>query len=280
VTRIDPLSSADERPYEFPQLPIISASDIKPPPRKTEVEKYGSLLYLGIAGIVLVIGMVGWFAFGLWSLRGVWEDVYLLNDPSRPELDRVRAAQRLSRDSRLNDEQRMGMCLQRDLPPFARYLLAESVTTDAVAGDPRSFSLAVARSPDWPNWLRLLLTRRLASAAARGYAVPPGALVELAGHSDPMISLWASAAQALAAKDSAPAAIATLERAASDRKSTAELASLLLVAIRAPESERERRLDEITLWLRDHHPDSENIWKNWWISDGRIYKHGDSIPPS
>ena len=40
----------------------------------------------------------------------------------------------------------MEMSLKRDVPDLARYLLAESVSTDAVAHDPRSFALTVARS--------------------------------------------------------------------------------------------------------------------------------------
>ena len=58
------------------------------------------------------------------------------------------------------------------MPDQARYVLAEAVSTEAVASDPRAYSLAVALSPDWPDWLRLLLARRLAYGAARGYAHP------------------------------------------------------------------------------------------------------------
>ena len=50
------------------------------------------------------------------------------------------------------------MSLERDLPNLARYVLAEAVSTDAVAHDPWSYAFTVARSPDWqPDWLRLLL---------------------------------------------------------------------------------------------------------------------------
>jgi hypothetical protein len=30
--------------------------------------------------------------------------------------------------------------------------------------------------------------------------------------------------------------------------------------LRAPDDERERRLDEATLWLRHHHPQAIKIW--------------------
>ena len=74
------------------------------------------------------------------------------------------------------------MSLERDLPDLARYLLAESVS--AGLSRPRSPNVrvtAVARSPDWPDWLRLLLARRLTYGAGRGYAIPREALDELAG---------------------------------------------------------------------------------------------------
>ena len=62
-----------------------------------------------------------------------------------------------------------------------------------------AYALTVARSPDWPDWLRLLLCARLAYGAARGYAIPREALDELAHHADPMIGLWAACALALPA---------------------------------------------------------------------------------
>ena len=151
------MSQFDNGPFKFPTLPILSPAEVLPPPRLSQREKYGGLFYVGIAGLVLLCLMVGWFAYGFWSLRDVWEDVYVLHNPKRTEADRVQAAFRLSHDPRVNDGQRMEICLRRDVPDLARYLLAEAISTDAVASDPRSFSLAVARSSDWPDWLRLLL---------------------------------------------------------------------------------------------------------------------------
>ena len=187
-----PLSVFGESPNGFPKLPILSPAEIRRLRVSASARSTAGSSIVGIAGLVLLCLMVGWFAYGFWSLRDVWADVYVLHDPKRSEADRVQAAFRLSRDPRVNDGQRMEICLRRDLPDLARYLLAEAVSTDAVASDPRSFSLAVARSPDWPDWLRLLLARRLAYGAARGYAIPREALDELAGHSDPMIGLWAN----------------------------------------------------------------------------------------
>ena len=76
-------------------------------------------------------------------------------------------------------------CPSSGIPDLARYLLAEAVSTDAVARDPRNFAFTVARSSDWPDWLRLVLARQLACGAGRGYGIPRDALEELARHSDP-----------------------------------------------------------------------------------------------
>ena len=255
-------------PFEFPKLPILSPAEIPPPPRLSQREKYGGLFYVGIAGLVLLCLMVGWFAYGFWSLRDVWEDVYVLHNPRRTELDRVQAAFRLSRDPRVNDGQRMEICLRRDVPDLARYLLAEAISTDAVASDPRSFSLAVARSSDWPDWLRLLLARRLLYGAVRRYAIPPEALDELAAHSDRMIAVWAKATLGLLEARSDPAA--ALEQKSQIPGSAGELSVRLRNAIQSPAPERERRLDEVTVWIRTHHTQATKIWAGWNEVDGRL----------
>jgi hypothetical protein len=269
---VRPLSAFGESPFTFPKLPILSPAEIPPPPRKSQREKYGGLFYLGIAGIVLLLAMVGWFAYGFWSLRDIWDDVYVLHNPKRDEFDRVQAAYRLSRDPRVSDGQRMEICLSRDVPDLARYLLAESISTDEVAHDPRSFALAVSRSEDWPDWLRLLLARRLTYGAARGYAIPREALDELAAHADPMIGLWANSALALLAPPSDAAPATALEQASHRPGPTGELAELLLTAIRSPATEREAQLDRVTAWLRAHHAEAAPIWEGWHEVDGRLIR--------
>jgi len=185
----------------------------------------------------------------------------------------VQAALRLSQDPRVNDSQRMEMCLRRDLPDLARYLLAEAVSTEQLARDPRSYALAVARSPDWPDWLRLLLARRLAYGAGRGYAIPREALDELASHSDPMIGLWATYSQA-AQPGSHPQELAELEQAAEDPSDLGALARSLLVALFAGER-REQRLDTASAWLRRNHPQAASIWNGWkYELDGRLVRVG------
>jgi hypothetical protein len=263
----DPAVSAfGESPNGFPKLPIIDAG---PPRARSQSEKYGGLFYLGIAGLATLIALVSWFAYGFWQLRAMWADVYVLHNPERSEAERISAALRLSRDPRVNDVQLTEMCLKRDLPLLARYLLAEAVSTEAVARDPRAYALTVTRSPDWPDWLRLLLARRLAYGAGRGYAVPRGVLEELARHADPMIGLWATYALAVL-PDSGPNAAAALEEAARSPDERGKLAAILLAARSAPPGEQERRLDEATSWLRHHHPQAAEIWQRWEIRDGRV----------
>jgi len=167
----------------------------------------------------------------------------------------------------------MEICLRRDVPDLARYLMAESVSTDAIARDPRSFALTVARSPDWPDWLRLLFTRRLAYGAAHGYAIPREALTELAGHSDPMIGLWADCSLTLLPEPDSKAAVA-LEQVTSKPGPTAELAALLRAAIAAPQSEREARLNDASLWLRLRHPQAAAVWQGWKVAGGQIDRDG------
>jgi hypothetical protein len=139
-------------------------------------------------------------------------------------------------------------------------VLAEAVSTEAVARDPRAYSLAVALSPDWPDWLRLVLSRRLAYGASRGYAIPQVALEELEKSSDPMTRLWAEYALAVmpALKSTA---VAKLEEAARAGDENGKLATLLLAARNAAPKERERQLDEATQWLRHHHPQAAKIWR-------------------
>jgi hypothetical protein len=264
------LSVFGDSPNGFPKLPILNQAEL---PALTQREKYGGLFYLGIGGLLVLIALVGWFSYSVWAIRDVFTDVYLLHDSTRSEAERAQAAFRLSQNARLNDTQLMQMCLERDLPDLARYLLAQAVSTDAVAHDPWSYAFTVARSPDWPDWLRLLLSRRLAYGAGRGYAIPRDPLAELARHADPTISLWAI--YALAELPDADARWgAELEKAAMEKGERGELAVSLLAALRLPEPEREPRLDAAMRWMHHHHPQSAKIWQGWDVKNGQLVQEG------
>jgi hypothetical protein len=252
------VSSFGDGQNGFPKLPIIVLDSKQQPPR-TARDKYGGLLYLGIAGLAVLALLIGWFGYSVWRLKDVWTQVYVLHDSSRSDAERIQSALWLSRDPRVSDRQLMEICLHRDLPNKARYLLAEAVSTEAVASDPRAYALAVALSQDWPDWLRLVLARRLAYGATRGYMVPEMALDELAKHSDPMIRLWANYSLAVMPGLKTNAA-ATLAEAAQAPDDNGKLAAMLLAAKEARAEDREHRLDLATVWLRNHHPQAAKIW--------------------
>lgn len=239
----------------FPKLPILSPAELPP---RGQREKYGGLFYLGIGGLVVLVVMVAWFGYGLWSLRDVWSNVYVLHDARRPEPQRLAAALKLARSPNLGDDQRLALALERDLPDRARYSLALAVSADLAAEDPRGFSLEVARSPGWPSWLRLVLELNLARGVIRGYAIPPVALQELSRNDDPMIAAVALFSQAVA-RPSEPDARKALELQAADAGSTAGLARKLIDALDAPAPQREPLIDEIGHWLRQHHAPSAQV---------------------
>jgi hypothetical protein len=264
-------------PFRFPDLPIINPGFPTPPPApaRSQREKYGGLFYLGIAGLLFMVVLVGWFGYGVWSNWDIWMDVYAMHNASRPEADRIEAAYRIAGTPRVGDVQKLDMSLMKDPPELARYLLAESVSTDVVARDPRGYTMLVVRSEGWPDWLRLLLSRRLAYGAVRGYDIPPDPLDELKRRSDPMIDLWATYALAVLPRSGPdPVRTSELEKAAKASDAVGELAALLLAALRAPEGEREARLDDATTWLRHHHPQATKIWQGWTIRDHRLVREG------
>jgi hypothetical protein len=246
-------------------LPIVTPAEREQDQarRRSGRDKYGGLFYLGVAGLAVVLTLVGWFAWSAWSLRAVWRNVYVLHDQHRSEAERVAAAYALARDPRVNQRQYWDTCLRRPLPALARYVLAEALTAEAVKADPRGYALAVARSTDWPVWLRLLLARPLAYAATQGVPIPAAPLRELRDRQyDPAITLWADFALA-AAKPPDGDAAATLARAASGTAPDSAFATMLQEALRAEGTERIRRLDEASRWLRTHHPEAAKVWSGW-----------------
>lgn len=268
---VDPPQGTPTNPV-FPSLPIVTP-DAKP---RSQSDRYGGLFYLGIAGLVTLLALFGWFGFGLWSTRAVWANVYVLHDEHRPEPERVQAAYAISRDPHVNQRQLWDMCLRRSLPEIARYLLAEALTADAAVDDPKAYGLAVARSEGWPDWLRLLLTRPIAYAAGRGSPAAREPLVELTGSSDPAVVLWARFALA-ASLDGDAESGAILQRTGETPGPYQELAQLLVRALEARYDARKTLLDEATLWMRGHHPDAARVWKGWEIRDGRVVRSADAI---
>lgn len=259
----------------FPSLPIVTPD---PPPRtRTQAQKYGGLFYIGIGGLAVLIALVGWFGVRVWTLREVWTNIYILHDRGEPEVRRIEAAFALSRDPRTTAQQRWDIALRKELPELARYLIAESLGADVVTDSLRGYPLAVARSEDWPSWLRVLLTRPLALAAADGAAIAVEPLDELRKHPDPMVGLWAAFAEAVSPKSvqtaspkSVAAAVTMLDEAAKAPVPARELAELLRDARTASDDDRRALLDRATVWLRTHQPEAARIWKDWEVRDGKL----------
>jgi hypothetical protein len=254
--------------FNFPVLPIVTPGEAEP--RLSVRDKYGGLFYLGVIGLATVVALIVWFIWGAWSTRSVWINVYVLHDRNRSEADRVQAAYTLSRDPQVNQRQYWDMSLRRPLPALARYVLAEALRAEAVESDPRGYVLAVARSEGWPVWLRLLLARPLAYAAAEGSPIPARELRELRDrHYDPAIGLWVDFALA-ASRPSDGEAKAELARAASGNKLDSALARLLLEALWSEGEKRTQWLDEATRWLRANHPEAAKVWSGWTVERGRL----------
>ena len=258
-------------PFEsrFPSLPIVTSDA----PRKSAREKYGGLLYLGIGGLAVLVSLIGWFGWNAWTLRSIWTNVYSLHDPSKSEAARLQSAYELGRDPRVNQRQLWDIALNKDVPPLARYLVAEGLNAGAVEADPAAYGLSVARSEGWPDWLRLALARPLAYRAALGGRIPLSALVELDGRSDPVLSLWAAYAISAAGGKTGQDARARLGEAAGRGDANQVLAAKLLEALDAARpSDRLLALDAATAWVRRHHQDTAAIWEGWDVREGRVVR--------
>jgi hypothetical protein len=249
----------------FPELPILTPD----PPRTSLREKYGNLYYLAIAGLAVTLSVLGRFAYGLWATRDVWTAVYVLHEPTRPDLERIQAAWVLARSPSANDRQRVDIALRKEVPPLARYLVAEGLTSEAIRADPKGYALMVAKSEGWPDWLRLLMARPMAYGAGEGYRIAWEPLDLLRENPDPAIALWATYTRAVMAPGD-PSAARALAEAASKEGTFRPLATLLDGAARAEGAARVRKLDEATAWLRTHHPEAKTLWGGWEERGGKL----------
>ncbi|WP_161602236.1 hypothetical protein [Tautonia marina] len=257
-----------------PALPSLPVVTLEPWEQRSNLEKYGAFWYLALGGLVILAGLILWFGWGVWSLREVWRDVYVLHDPNRGVVERVNAADRLARNPETTERQRYDIAIRRDLPDLARYLIAESLTAEAATGDPRAYAMAVARSEGdgWPAWFRLLMLRPLAYGSGAGEAIEPVPLRELSEHDDPVIRLWALYTLAEASRYNRNEAN-QLRDAANQESPEAGLAAVLVQALDAEtDAERIDRLDEATRWVRRHHPGALAVWFGWDRFEGELVR--------
>jgi len=127
----------------------------------------------------------------------------------------------------------------------------------------------VARSPDWPDWLRLALARPMAYAATRGHAISRERLGELCRLDDAILRVWALYALAVQTRPDPQTAV-EIERVAKSSAPEHELAELLLAAIRTDEARRLEILDRATLWNREHHPATARLWQGCAVREGTL----------
>jgi hypothetical protein len=251
----------------FPSLPIVTPEET----RRTDAQKYGALYYLGVLGLAVVVALLAWFAWGAWSLRSVWANVFILHQPQRSEAERVQAAYALGRDPNVNQRQLWDIALEKPLPPLARFVVAEGLTADVVNDDPNGYAAAVARSENWPDWLRLVLLRPMAYRAALGRPLPREPLDELSRHSDPAIRLWASYTLAASQQGGDSKAVASLRSAADAEGPLQPLARDLVKALEARRlADRIRALDAATGHARTAQPDAARLWTGWTVREGSL----------
>jgi hypothetical protein len=258
-------------------LPIIARPTESPKSGRSASSKYGGVYWLSIFGLVVLSGLIGWFGIGFWQMRGVWRDVYTMNDAKAAIESRVDAAWELTRTSSVSQRQFFDLAISRVPPEPARYLCAEALTSGVVKSEPRGFAIAVARSEGWPAWLRVLMTRALVYAAADGVALPPDALDELRSNLDPGVRLWAEAAVAFGGGERAASARAFLLAAAEGDGWEGALARLLHQATSHPHGGSWDWLDRATEWMREGHPDARRVWAGWRAgTDGRPERAQDA----
>jgi len=266
-------------------LPIINAPD--PFERRTTAEKYGSAYYLGIAGLVIVVSLVTWFAVRVYALRAVWRDVYVLSDEKRSESERIQAAWRLAHDPDVTPVQAWDIALRKSPPPLARYVLAESLDARIVRRDPRGYALAAAYSENWPPWLRLLAARPLLEAAAEGVALPAEAIHALQDDPDPILATWATATEALRDNATAAEKTAALDRLKQTKTENRSLHPLILAledVIRLSDDnqrlERLEAIDGATVWLRSNDPSARQVWRGWSVDGEELTQDAaPDLPP-
>jgi|GEM_PF-3596081 len=215
---------------EFPKLTILPDFSPPPQPRLTNSEKYGSLYWMGIAGLIASIMLVSWFAVNLWMMRDVWQAIYVLHDADSPVDARVQAAEFLSTDPRMEPSQIQPMIFRKSLPEKARYILAEHLDKALSAKDAgEMLQLLSTEGPTSPpNWLRGHLARLAVITLKPDSSFPVTTLTKFIADPDPVVADWA--AFGLARCLDPKARQVGLDRLDQRAKSGSSLATNLLIA--------------------------------------------------
>ncbi len=218
----------------FPKLTILPDTPVPAQPRLSTAEKYGSLYWLGISGLVFSLGLVTWFAWSLLAMRSIWQAVYVLHDTSRPSEERQAAAESLLGDPRVQPSQIQPMIFRPTLPDKSRYLLAEGLEKAVSPADARQMLavLATRNASSPPNWLRGHLARLAAVTIPADDRFPSEAYRNLLTDEDPIVADWA--AFALAANGTETDRVAGNRRLESRSADGSALAAALDEALDSP----------------------------------------------
>ncbi len=179
----------------FPKLTILNDTTPPPPaPRLSNSEKYGSLYWMGISGLIASILLVGWFGTNLWLMRNLWQAIFVLHSADYPEAQRIEAAEKLIADQRMESAQIQPMIFRKSIPEKARYLLAEHLDKALSAQDAgEMLKLITTTGPTSPpNWLRGHLTRLAATSLRADSSFPASSFEKLLTDSDPIVADWAA----------------------------------------------------------------------------------------
>lgn len=255
---------------KFPELPILPA----PPNRRSNRERFGSLYFLGIGGLVFVLALISWFGWGVWNLREVWRDTYVLYQTGRSLIDRVQAADRLAHDPRVTTQQKLAILLDPQVPDLARWRVGESLGSDAAESDPIEFSKLLLPDRRQPVWLDLLLLRVLADASDHSVRFPPALLDAIDPGEDRWRQVWLDYAR-MFQNGAGPEHRERLEQIRRSPGQTVEAAELLARAADAEEPRRASLLREAFLSTRAMHPGVQQIWRGWTETQGRLTPRAD-----
>ena len=179
---------------EFPKLTILPDFSPPPQPRLTNSEKYGSLYWMGITGLIASILLVSWFAVNLWMMRDVWQAIYVLHDADSAVDARVQASEFLASDPRMEPSQIQPMIFRKSLPDKARYILAEHLDKALSAKDAgEMIQLLSTEGPTSPpNWLRGHLARLAVITLKPDSSFPVSTMTKFITDPDPIVADWAA----------------------------------------------------------------------------------------
>lgn len=238
---------SDLEPFEFPKLTVLPDSEGPPQqPRLTNFQKYGGLYWLGIAGLVSSLLLVGWFAVNMWLMRDVWREIYVLHNEDLPEARRIAAAEFLANAPDIEATQIQPMIFRRPLPEKARIILAESLKqADNAASARQMLGLLATEGATSPQpWLRRHLARLAAITIPVDSRFPANTFEKHLSDDDAVVADWS--AFALTRQNDPLLRKKGVDWLESRSGDDTKLAEALLAAVRGVDLSRSLALEQAT----------------------------------